>query len=151
MVRRGGGGVSDEWEDRSAALLSLLLELPIMLCIPLPHRALYGLGFSAKSLTHLPTATRFNSHYLSFSYSYSSTVKCFRLLWRPDKFDKNPFWFDSVNNQSMTTGTLDRPTDKKHQQTVRWGFMRAVNTNPSLLLAGSCLNIFELHILNYIL
>lgn len=53
----GGGGVSDELEDRSAALLSPLLELPIMLCMP-SHRILYGLGFGARSLTHLPTATR---------------------------------------------------------------------------------------------
>lgn len=49
-------GVSDEWERRSSAPLSPLLELPIMLCMP-SHRTLYGFGFAARSLKHLPKAT----------------------------------------------------------------------------------------------
>lgn len=36
-----------------------------------------------------------------------------------------------------------------YQQSVKWGSMGVLNINPSLLLADSCLNIFELHILNY--
>ena len=58
------GGVSDEWEDRSAALLFPLVELPIMLCMPC-QRTLYGCGFGAGSLTHLPTAIR-TLHYLFY-------------------------------------------------------------------------------------
>lgn len=55
--RGGSGGMSDEYEDRSAALLSPLQELPIVHCMP-SHKILYGLGFGARSLTNLPTATR---------------------------------------------------------------------------------------------
>lgn len=97
---RRGGRVSDEKGDRSAAPNSLLLELPIMLCMP-SHRTLYGLGFGARSLTHLPTATSFFFfllilHYYSFPAStISSMVKCFNIwesligLWRnrPNSFN----------------------------------------------------------------
>lgn len=55
--RGGSGGMSDEYEDRSAAPLSPLQEFPIMHCMP-SHKILYGLGFGARSLTNLPTATR---------------------------------------------------------------------------------------------
>lgn len=70
--RGGSGGMSDEYEDRSAALLSLLQELPIMHCMS-SHKILYGFGFGAKSLTNLPMATRvfffMNSLLLQFSSS----------------------------------------------------------------------------------
>lgn len=64
----GAGGVSDEYEDRSAALPSPRQELPIMHCMP-SHKILYGLGFGARSLTNLPTASVW--FFLVFFYELS--------------------------------------------------------------------------------
>lgn len=73
---RGGSGGDVWWIRRqvccSAALLSLLQEIPIMHCMP-SHKILYGLGFGARSLTNLPAASVFfffmNSLLSQFSLS----------------------------------------------------------------------------------